>query len=1010
MLTPRSFFPPDEGMTTATDSTMPLDASSPFQAFQNLMPWRVQDILLVSSLYDSFTLQEDGRLNELILGEFLELSLHHTPGITHVSRGAEALALARAERRFNLILTTPQLGDMDATQLAREVRAAGLDTPVVVLAYDNSERKEFMASRDISDIERIFLWQGNARMLVAIVNYVEDKRNVAHDTAIAGVPVILVVEDNVRYYSSFLPTIYTELIRQSERLISEGVNLSHKLVRMRARPKILLTSTFEEAWTCFTRYRPYVLGLISDVEFPREGTLSREAGFDLARMVRAAVPDLPILLQSSREEFAPGARAVGATFLRKYSETLLADLQRYMVENFAFGDFVFRMPDGAEVARAADLKSIEEKLRTVPAASIAFHGERNHFSSWFRARTEIALAHKLRPRQVSDFASLEDLRHDLVESIAEYRREQGESLVADFDRHTFDPRGAFFARIGGGSLGGKARGLAFVRYLLNYHRLGHRFTGVHIGVPPAVVLATDCFDRFLADNDLLEFALRCRDDRELLRRFLAAPLPQDIVHDLAAFLDAVHWPLAVRSSSLLEDSQYQPFSGVYDTYMLANNHPDFGGRLEPLMQAIKRVYASTFTQHAKAYLQATPYRLEEEKMAVVLQKIVGARHGPRHYPDFAGVARTHNFYPTPPLRSEDGVAAVALGMGRTVVEGERCLLFCPRDPLRPIHSTAVDDLLKDSQREFWALDLERALDSSVDVAALRETRFGLDVAEGDGTLRALGSTWSPDNGAVYDGLSRAGPRLVTFAPVLKHGVFPLAAILEHLLDVGSRGMNRAAEIEFAVRLAEDGSGPHEFGFLQMRPLVPSRETEDLDVDEIHPELLLCRSPRVLGDGKVDSLRDVVVVDFHRFERSGSAEAAEAVGRFNAELSKRQRPYLLIGVGRWGSRDPWLGIPVTWDQIAGARVIVEAGLKDARVTPSQGSHFFQNLTSFQVGYFTVNADAGEGFVDWAWIEAQPARARHGAVWHLAFKEPVVVKMNGRRGQGVIYKPGAMPARG
>jgi len=625
-------------MTDTHAWTAAADATNPYQAFQNLMPFRVQDILLVSSLYDSFTLQEDGRLNELIAGEFLELSLHHTPGLVHVASGREAVALAKAESRFNLILTTLRTADMDATRLAAEIRAAGLDVPVVAMAYDNNERKDFVATHDMSGLEGVFLWQGNARVLVAIVKFVEDRRNVAHDTDAMGVRVILVVEDNVRYYSSFLPTIYTELIRQSGSLMGEGLNESHKLVRARARPKLLLASTFEEAWELFTRYRPYLLGLISDVEFPRGGGLSREAGFELARMARAELPDLPILLQSSRAEFGPGAAAVGASFLRKDSDTLLHDLQRFMVDSFAFGDFVFRMPDGAEVDRARDLKTLEEKLHTVPVESIAFHGERNHFSNWFTARTEFALARRLKPRKVREFATLEDLRRDLIASIADYRREQSDTVVADFDRHSFDPTTNFFARIGGGSLGGKARGLAFVRFLLNWHGLGRRFPGVHIAVPPAVVLATDCFDRFLRRNALLDLALGSRDDAEIKQAFLAAALPGDVVEKLHAFCDAVRWPLAVRSSSLLEDSQYQPFTGVYDTYMLANNHPDTGERLEQLMHAIKKVYASTFLCGAKDYLHATPYRLEEEKMAVVLQRVVGSKHGDRFYPDFSGVA------------------------------------------------------------------------------------------------------------------------------------------------------------------------------------------------------------------------------------------------------------------------------------------------------------------------------------------------------------------------------------
>ena len=990
-------------MSGARPSFEAIESQEPFRGFQGLMPYRVQDILLVSSLYDSFTLQEDGRLNEMIVSEFLDMNLHQTPGLTHVASGAEALALAREQRRFNLIITTLDPGDMDASGLAREVKRAGLDVPVIVLAYDYRELNDFLARRDVSDIERIFLWQGDARILVAIVKVVEDQRNVGHDTRGTGVRVILLVEDNIRFYSSFLPVIYSELISQSERLISEGVNLSHKLVRMRARPKILLCSTFEEAWEKFTTYREHVLGVISDIEFPRGGTLSREAGFDLARMARGALPDVPILLQSSRPEFGGPARAAGASFLRKGSPTLLTDLRRFMVENFAFGDFVFRLADGREVDRACDLKSLEEKLHTVPAESIGFHGERNHFSNWLTARTEFALAHRLRPRKVSDFATLEDLRRDLIDAIAEYRREQNEALVSDFDRHTFDPATAFFARIGGGSLGGKARGLAFVRHLLARHRAARRFPGVRIGVPPAVVLATDLFDRFLAENVLLDFAINTPDDAAIVRRFLAARFPADALLDLAVFLEHVTCPLAVRSSSLLEDSTYQPFTGVYETFMLPNNHADLRERLTRLVSAIQRVYASTFSAHAKAYLKATPYRLEEEKMAVIIQKVVGAPHGNRFYPDFSGVARSHNFYPTPPLTPEDGVAAVALGMGRTVVEGEKCLTFCPRYPRHLLQFSSVEDILSNSQRQFWALELDHEGGPRDPLAALRETRFDLETAEADGTLGALGSTYSPENHVVYDGLARPGVRLVSFAPVLKHAIFPLADVLTLLLGTGEGGMNRPAEIEFAVRLGTRPGEPQEFGFLQMRPLALSRETEALEIEETDPGELVCRSVKVLGNGVVDDLRDLVVVDFHRFDRARSHEAAQAVARFNAQLAAEGRAYLLIGVGRWGSTDPWLGIPVAWDEISGARVIVEAGFRDFRVTPSQGSHFFQNLTSFQVGYFTANPEVGEGFVDWDWLAAQPALSEADHVRHLRFEKPLVVKMDGRKNQGVICKP-------
>ncbi|MBI5169184.1 MAG: histidine kinase [Candidatus Eisenbacteria bacterium] len=964
------------------------------------MPFRVHDILLVSSLYDSFTLQEDGRLNELIAGEFLEMSFQHTPGLTHVSSGEEAIALAKAESRFNLIVTALRPGGMDAVELARRVRAEGLDVPVVALAYDNTERKEFESSRGLEGIERLFLWQGDARILVAIVKSVEDARNVAHDTDTAGVPVVVVVEDNVRYYSSFLPTIYSELIGQSERLLREGFNASHKLVRMRARPKILLATNYEQAEALIDRYGRFLLGLISDVEFPRERKLSREAGFDLARHAREIAPDLPILLQSSRPEFATGAAEVGAAFLQKYSDTLLADLQHFIVENFAFGDFVFRDPDGAPVGRASNLKELEQELKRVPLESLVYHGQRNHFSRWFTARTEFSLARKLRPRTVGEFDTPADLRASLLASIAEYRQEQSETLVLDFDRESFDPSANFFTRVGGGSLGGKARGLAFVRFLLNHHGITRRFEGVRIGVPQAMVLATDVFDEFLDLNRLRSFALECTNDAYLHQRFQGARLPDHVMEDLKVFLSGVTWPLAVRSSSLLEDSQYQPFTGVYDTLMLANDSPDVDDRLRQLVAAILSVYASTFSKNAKDYLHATPFRLEQEKMAVIIQRVVGNRHDSRFYPDFSGVARSRNFYPPEPLKPEDGIAAVALGMGRTVVEGGQCLSFCPRAPRHILQFSSVDDVLANSQREFWAIEMGRP-GGSTGEEAMRESRFGLDVAERDGTLYALGSTYSPENNVIYDGLSRNGVRLVTFAPVLKHGVFPLADVLDQLLGVGQHGMNRPAEIEFAARLSPREGEPHEFAFLQMRPLSLSHDGDTPDIDEDEPERLVCDSARVLGNGVVSDMRDVVVVDFHRFDRSRSVEAAAEVAKFNAELLAEKRPYLLIGVGRWGSTDPWLGIPVTWDQISGARVIIETGFRDFRVTPSQGSHFFQNLTSFQIGYFTVNH--GEGFVDWDWLAAH-ALSQHGLVQHLRFDEPLVALMDGRRGKGVIYKPG------
>jgi len=974
-----------------------LTSGSRRQGFQDLSPYRVQDILLVSTLYDSFILAEDGRLGEVILNEFLRLDLRQTPGLTRVSTGAEALDRARRELRHNLIISSLHVGDMSAAALARAIEHAGLSAPVVALAYD--AREVARAAPDLEGVERVFLWQGDARILLAIVMYVEDRMNVAVDTGEMGVQAILLIEDNVRFYSSYLPVIYSELLRHSHSLAPEGVNLSHKLMRIKARPKILLCSSYEEAWRYFEAYEENILGVISDIEFPTNGRLDPEAGLAFAREVRRRQPDVPIMLQSGHPEAEALARAVDAAFLLKGSPTLLHQLRRFMTDNFGFGDFVFRLPDGEIVTHAKDLKSLEDVLPAVPAESIAYHAARNHFSNWLKARTEFELAHRLRPRKVSDFRTLEDLRDDLITAIQEYRQRQNRGTVADFGPTTFDPS-AGFSRIGGGSIGGKARGLAFVNFLLADYDFARRFPGARVSVPPAVVIGTDVFDQFLEQNNLRDFAIDCADDERVRSGFRGGVFPAETEQALAAFVELVNYPLAVRSSSLLEDSQYQPFAGIYETLMLPNAHPDPAVRLARLLEAVRRVYASTFLQRSKAYLGASPYRLEEEKMAVIVQKVVGARHGDRFYPDVSGVARSHNFYPVGPMSAADGIVAVALGLGETVVDGETCFRFCPRYPQHIVQFSSVNDVLKNSQRSFYALELATSAD---DRRRFELRHYGLEAAEADGTLRFVGSTYSPENDAIYDGVTRAGVRLVSFAPILKHHLFPMPDILSLLLGIGEEATNAPVEIEFALNLSTPRGAPKEFGFLQLRPLALSRELTELELGSLDRGDLVCHSAAVLGHGRLDDLRDVVVVDYHRFERGRSQDVAAEVARLNAALVAADRPYLLIGVGRWGSSEPLLGIPVTWDQIAGARIIVEAGFKDFVVQPSQGTHFFQNLNASNVGYFTVNPEAGEGFVDWSWLTSQPAVAELQFVRHLHFDRPLVVKMNGKKHEGVILKP-------
>jgi CheY-like chemotaxis protein len=916
-----------------------------------------------------------------------------------VSSGAEAIALAKADSRFNLILSAVNVGDMNAADLARGVRAAGLDIPVIILAYDGGELAEFMSREDTSETERVFLWQGDPRILLAIIKYMEDKLNVAYDAGVAGVQVILLVEDNIRYYSAFLPVVYTEIIRHSQSVIAEGINTAHKILRMRARPKILLCSSYEEAWEYFSTYQEEVLGVISDTEFPRAGELVPEAGRDFALRVREAWKDIPVLLQSGDAESAALAREVGVDFLLKGSPTLLSDLRRFVVDNFHFGDFVFRLPDGTQVGRAADIRSMLQALREVPAESIDYHAERNDFSRWLKARTEFQLAQHLRPRTTADYNDSQSRRAYLIEQLDAYQRERTREAVTDFQAATYDADNSF-ARIGEGSLGGKARSLAFFRHLLGESGMTDQFEGMEITVPPGIVLGTDVFDRFLQENDLRGFAMAAADDQSLEERFQAACLPPEIEGKLQAFLSVVDYPLAVRSSSLLEDSQYQSLVGVYKTYLLPNDHADRAVRLAQLTAAVKRVYASTFLSYAKDYFKITPYRLEEEKMAVIVQKVAGARHDGRFYPTFAGVARSHNFYPTPPMAASDGVATIALGLGRTVVDGGLALSFCPKKPEHLVHFSTVEDMLANSQREFIALDMDGGGEDPT------ERRYPLSAAEADGTLGLVASTYSPDDDAVRDGLYCQGVRLVSFAPILRDRRSPLFPALGKLLDLGRQGMNSEVEIEFAVELGQGAGEPMRFSFLQMRPMAMSRELEELDIGEVKPDQVLALSDRVLGIGRLTQLRDVVAVSHERFDRSKSCEIAAEVARFNGQLAAEGVPYILVGLGRWGSADPWLGIPVTWEQISAARVIVESGLKDMRVTPSQGSHFFQNLTSFRVAYFTVNPESGEGVFDWDWLEGQPALCEGQFVRHLRFAEPLVVNISGKQQRGVILKPGAM----
>lgn len=970
------------------------DAARGPGGFQSLMRHRVRRILFVSSLYDSFALSEDGRVVETLLAHFLEAGRMHVPDLEQVPDADRALARLDQGDGFDLVVSSVFPGEGDVLELASDMRAAGHDVPVIALGFTGREIRDLEARGDLSPLERVYLWQGDVRLFSSLVQEREDRLNLETDTQSHGVPAVLLVEDSVASYSSFLPAIHAEILAYTRRLLSDDLSLSQKTMRMRARPKVLLCTSYEEAWNLFERHGDHVLGVISDMEYPRGGQSDPEAGFELCRSILERRPDVRLVLQSSRPENDSRARELGASFLVKGAPAMLTDLRRILVERFGFGDFVFSDEHGVEIARVEELRELARVLRTIPAGSLARHVRRGELANWLRARTEIGLAEGVRALAREHADDPEALRQGLRDALHAHHRRRATTVIAEFDRDRYD-REVAITRIGWGPMGGKARGLSFVNQMLAGSGVAEGFPGVDVHVPPCVVLGTGVFDEFLRYGFLHEFAAQDHPYDAIERMFLQAPFPREAGLDLRAYLQRVKGPLSVRSSSLMEDSRSQPFAGIYDTFMLPNEAYEVDVRFRQLVTAVQRVYASAFSDRAKAYMAATGHQLDEEKMGVVVQRLVGRERGNLFYPDFGGVARSHNYYPEPGQSAEDGVAAVALGMGRAVVGGEPCLRFCPRYPRHIVGISSVQEALRNTQREFLALDLGEAEG--------RLSRRPLTEAE-DGPLPWLGSTYVASDDRIVPGIARDGVRLVTFSQVLEHDAFPLAGLLSVLLERCAEQASGPVEIEFAGNLG-DARRRAEFAVLQLRPMPVTRDQEAVRLGAVDVDAALCHSERVLGNGRIGDTHDVVVVDRAGFERRRTPEVAQEVARFDARLRKEGRPYVLIGVGRWGSTDPSLGIPVSWGQIAGARAIVEAGFEDFVVAPSQGTHFFQNLTSGNVGYFTVNPDVGQGRVDWDWLAGIEPLAVEGAARLLRFEDPVVVEMDGRSGEGVIHKPGA-----
>lgn len=969
-------------------------------SFANLMNKRIYNVLLIATKYDAFMLEDDGRVDEQIFNEYTSLSLRYPPRFTQVTTEEEALAELK-DRNFELIICMPNMDNRDIFAAATEIKIHYPNIPIVVLTPFSKEVSKRIANEDLSAIDYVFSWLGNAELLLAIIKLIEDKMNAPDDTASVGVQIILLVEDSVRFYSSALPHLYKFVLEQSQMFAKEALNDHQRTLRMRGRPKIKLARTYEEAVRIFNQYRDNMLGIISDMSFMHDGVKDPYAGYKFGQYVRKTGLIIPFVLESSEASNKVYAKELGASFIDKNSKSYPQDLRKKIMQRFGFGDFVILNPQTKEeIMRIKDLKDLQKKVFQIPDDSLVYHLSRNHFSRFFYSRAMFPPAEVLKRVDVSDYKDMDEARKLIFDLIVQYRRMKNSGVVAVYQKERFDEY-SNFARIGDGSLGGKGRGLAFIGAMVKrYPKLEHDHFAVTI--PKTVVICTDIFDEFMETNELYPVALSDVDDETILKYFLRASLPARLIEDLMAFFDVVKSPIAVRSSSLLEDSHYQPFAGIYSTYMVPKLEDKYD-MLRTLSDAIKAVYASVFYRDSKAYMTATSNLIDQEKMAIVLQEVVGNRYNDRFYPTISGVARSLNFYPIGNEKAEDGIANIALGLGKYIVDGGQTLRFSPRHPHNILQMSTMDFALRETQTRFYALDLKNLADQfSVD-DSFNLLRLNLKDADADGSLKFIVSTYDPYDQVIRDGYYPGGRKILSFVNVLQHEVSPLADTLDQILHVGQDEMGRPIEIEFAVNIDPQNPGFATFYLLQVRPIVDNKEVMEEDLTLVEQEDTILTSTSVLGHGIVTDVQDIIYVKTGAFCSSNNQSIAYDIEKMNRQFTGEEKNYVLVGPGRWGSSDSWLGIPVKWPHISNARVIVECGLENYRVDPSQGTHFFQNLTSFGVGYFTINPFKGDGWFDEGYLNSLPAVEETEYLRHVRFDKPVVIKMDGKKSLGVVLKP-------
>ncbi len=969
--------------------------------FHDLMNFRIKKILLISTFYDAYIFEHDAKLSNQIVGEYHSLNLTTVPRIIIAPTGKDALKKMEKES-FDLVITTMRIGEISPFDLSQKVHEKYPDLPVLLLLTVKTDITLVSRNQDkMSDIEEIFLWNGNPRLFLAMIKYVEDKRNVAYDTENGFVKVILLVEDSITFSSIYLPLFYGEIMEQTQRLISEEQNDSKKYYRMRTRPKVLLVRTFEEARDIINRYRDHLLGIISDIEYTRNGEIDTDAGFKLIEYLKKIKLDIPVMLQSSDKTKRDRANHTKVDFLHKKSATLLNEISRFIYRNLGFGSFIFRTPDGRELGKARHLKDFVSILKEMPAEALVYHSANDHFSSWLTAHGEFEVARRLKPVKVSDFDTIEEHKDFLIRIFKEVKEQRNRGKIIDFDIESLDQEDVII-RIGSGSLGGKGRGLAFFNALLSIMDINEHYSNARILIPKTTIIATGIFNQFMEENNLIDIHYE-KTDEEIKETFLSGALSEEIEGQLSEYINYCSKPIAVRSSGLLEDSQSQPFAGVYATYMLPNDDEDPQVRLHQLISAIKLVFASVFLHEAVTYIETLNYGIEEEKMAVIIQEIVGTRHEEYFYPHFSGVAQSYNYYPISHMKHSDGVASLAAGLGQSIVGGGKNYMFCPVHP-GIIYGT-VEDLVKNSQTDFYALNMK---DSNIDLLKGEEAtlvNMPVRVAEKHKTLTHIASVWDYQNERVIDGLSSSGPRIINFANILKYDYFPLSKILGQILGISQQALGIPVEIEFAVDLTKNESEGvlPTFYLLQVRPLSVNTEEENIDFEEIdETDLLLC-SRQALGNGVLETINDIIFIDPEKFDNTETISMQKEIDEFNKRLKEEGREYILIGPGRWGSKDRFLGIPVHWGQINRAQIIVETGLKDFDVEPSQGSHFFHNLIAMNVGYFNIPYhNAGDSFINWEYLKALEPVYKGTYFTHIRTEKPLVVKMDGKKGNAVIFK--------